>query len=95
MHADAIKIARIVGPSGDPAPRQALPALGRRLLFEALDSTIARVETDAGLDGIGEGCAWGSTDLPAYARRARVPEGPGLGVSPRAGFLGDRVARYP
>ncbi|NND01258.1 MAG: mandelate racemase/muconate lactonizing enzyme family protein [Acidimicrobiia bacterium] len=39
---------------------------GGRLLFEALDSTFVRVDTDAGISGWGEGCPWGSTYLPAF-----------------------------
>ena len=43
---------------------------GGRLRFDALDSTIVAVETDAGITGWGEGCPWGHTYLPAH--------GPGL-----------------
>lgn len=39
---------------------------GGRLLFERLDSTFVRLETDNGLIGWGEGCPWGSTYLPAF-----------------------------
>ncbi|MDJ0770436.1 MAG: mandelate racemase/muconate lactonizing enzyme family protein [Ilumatobacter sp.] len=45
---------------------------GGRLAFERLDSTIVRLETDAGLAGWGEGCPWGSTYLPAFARGIRA-----------------------
>jgi len=49
---------------------------GGRLLFETLDSSFVRIETDAGLVGWGEGCPWGSTYLPAYPGgiRAAVAE---------------------
>lgn len=43
---------------------------GGRLRFDGLDSTILRIDTDAGLSGWGEGCPWGHTYLPAH--------GPGL-----------------
>ena len=60
---------------------------GGRLHFERLDSTIVRLDTDAGLVGYGEGCPWGSTYLPAFARgvRAGVEElAPSvLGLDPR------------
>ena len=39
---------------------------GGWLLFERLDSTFVRVETDEGLVGWGEGCPWGHTYLPAH-----------------------------
>ncbi len=39
---------------------------GGRLLFEQLDSTFVKVETDEGIVGWGEGCPWGSTYLPAF-----------------------------
>ncbi len=44
---------------------------GGRLHFERLDSTIVRIDTDEGITGWGEGCPWGSTYLPAYARGIR------------------------
>ncbi len=45
---------------------------GGRLKFERLDSTIVRVDTDEGVSGWGEGCPWGSTYLPAFARGIRA-----------------------
>ncbi len=39
---------------------------GGRLLYEQLDSTFVKLETDAGIVGWGEGCPWGSTYLPAF-----------------------------
>ena len=45
---------------------------GGRLHFEALDSTILRLETDEGVVGWGEGCPWGSTYLPGFARGVRA-----------------------
>ena len=61
---------------------------GGRLLFERLDSTFVRLDTDAGITGWGEGCPWGSTYLPAFPagiRAAIVHElGPAVvGFDPR------------
>lgn len=48
---------------------------GGRLKFESLDSTILRIDTDAGLSGWGEGCPWGESYLPAHGPgiRAALP----------------------
>lgn len=60
---------------------------GGRLKVERLDSTIVRLDTEEGFAGWGEGCPWGSTYLPAFARgiRAGVEElAPAvLGLDPR------------
>ncbi|MDH3500455.1 MAG: mandelate racemase/muconate lactonizing enzyme family protein [Acidimicrobiia bacterium] len=60
---------------------------GGRLLFERLDSTFVRIETDEGVTGWGEGCPWGSTYLPAFPGgiRAAIAElAPTvLGMDPR------------
>ncbi len=60
---------------------------GGRLRLDRLDSTLVRVGTDEGLVGWGEGCPWGSTYLPAFARgiRAGIEElAPAvLGLDPR------------
>ena len=45
---------------------------GGRLLFENLDSTFIRLETDAGITGWGEGCPWGHTYLPAHGAGLRA-----------------------
>ncbi len=45
---------------------------GGRLHVDRLDSTIVRVDSDEGLTGWGEGCPWGSTYLPAFARGIRA-----------------------
>ncbi len=45
---------------------------GGRLKFECLDSTIVQIDTDRGLCGWGEGCPWGVTYLPAFARGIRA-----------------------
>jgi len=45
---------------------------GGRLKFEKLDSTIVRIDTDAGICGWGEGCPWGVTYLPAFGRGIRA-----------------------
>lgn len=60
---------------------------GGRLKFEVLDSTLVRVDTDAGISGWGEGCPWGVTYLPAHGHgiRAAMEElAPALlGLDPR------------
>ena len=60
---------------------------GGRSHYERLDSTIVRLDTDEGIVGWGEGCPWGSTYGPAFARgvRAGVEElAPAvLGLDPR------------
>lgn len=56
MHADAIKIACIVVHQATLPLEKPFRLSGGRLVFEALDSAIARVATNAGIDGIGEGC---------------------------------------
>lgn len=45
---------------------------GGRLLFEELDSTFVRIETDDGVSGWGEGCPWGHTYLPAHGGGIRA-----------------------
>lgn len=45
---------------------------GGRLRFECLDSTFVRIDTDAGLQGWGEGCPWGITYLPAFGGGIRA-----------------------
>lgn len=45
---------------------------GGRLKFERLDSTILRIDTDAGISGWGEGCPWGVTYLPAFGKGIRA-----------------------
>ncbi len=40
--------------------------------YEALDSTLVRVETDSGLEGWGEICPWGRNYLPEFAEGARA-----------------------
>lgn len=54
---------------------------GGRLKFEALDATLVRMETDAGLVGWGEGTPWGHTYVPAH--------GPGIraGLETMAPFI--------
>ena len=39
---------------------------GGRLKFEVLDATFVKLETDAGIDGWGEGTPWGHTYVPAH-----------------------------
>ncbi len=39
---------------------------GGRLHVQELDTTFVRIGTDAGIEGWGEGCPWGSTYLPAF-----------------------------
>lgn len=45
---------------------------GGRLKFERLDSTLLRIDTDAGLSGWGEGCPWGHSYLPAHGPGIRA-----------------------
>lgn len=45
---------------------------GGRLLFERLDSTFVKIDTDQGLTGWGEGCPWGHTYLPAHGGGIRA-----------------------
>lgn len=45
---------------------------GGRLKFEVLDSTIVRLDTDAGHEGWGEGCPWGHTYVPAFGGGTRA-----------------------
>ncbi|HKJ50192.1 MAG TPA: enolase C-terminal domain-like protein [Gammaproteobacteria bacterium] len=45
---------------------------GGRLKFECLDSTLLRIDTDAGIAGWGEGCPWGVTYLPAFGKGIRA-----------------------
>lgn len=45
---------------------------GGRLKFTKLDSTVVSIETNAGVTGWGEGCPWGTTYLPAFARGIRA-----------------------
>lgn len=40
--------------------------------YSAVDSTIVRIRTDAGLEGWGEICPWGPTYLPEFAEGARA-----------------------
>ncbi|CDX37095.1 Mandelate racemase/muconate lactonizing protein [Mesorhizobium sp. ORS 3359] len=45
---------------------------GGRLKIEKLDSTLVRVDTDAGVSGWGESCPWGNTYTPADGPRVRA-----------------------
>lgn len=45
---------------------------GGRLRFDRLDSTLVRLETDAGVEGWGEACPWGHTYLPAHGPGVRA-----------------------
>jgi len=45
---------------------------GGRLKFETLDATFARIDTDEGIHGWGEGCPWGVTYLPAHGKGIRA-----------------------
>lgn len=46
--------------------------MGGRQIFDALDSTIIRLDTDEGVTGWGENCPWGASYLPAHAPGARA-----------------------
>lgn len=45
---------------------------GGRLLFEKLDSTFVRIDTDEGITGWAEACPWGHTYLPAHGPGIRA-----------------------
>ena len=45
---------------------------GGRLKFDSLDSTIVRIDTDTEINGLGEGCPWGHTYLPAFGEGLRA-----------------------
>ena len=60
---------------------------GGRLRFDCLDSTLVRIDTDAGISGWGEGCPWGVTYLPAFGRGIRA------GIDELAPLLLGRDAR--
>ncbi|MEM6759134.1 MAG: enolase C-terminal domain-like protein [Pseudomonadota bacterium] len=45
---------------------------GGRLKFECLDATFAKLETDAGITGWGEGTPWGHTYVPAHGPGIRA-----------------------
>ena len=62
---------------------------GGRLRFECLDSTLVRIDTDAGISGWGEGCPWGVTYLPAFGKGIRA------GIDELAPLLLGRDPRQP
>ncbi|MEO1066354.1 MAG: mandelate racemase/muconate lactonizing enzyme family protein [Pseudomonadota bacterium] len=45
---------------------------GGRLLFEVLDATFVKLQTDAGVTGWGEGTPWGHTYVPAHGPGIRA-----------------------
>lgn len=45
---------------------------GGRLHYTALDSTVVLIDTDEGLQGLGESCPWGASYLPAFAKGVRA-----------------------
>ncbi|MEO0379750.1 MAG: enolase C-terminal domain-like protein [Pseudomonadota bacterium] len=45
---------------------------GGRLKFEALDATLVKIDTDAGVTGWGEGTPWGHTYVPAHGPGIRA-----------------------
>lgn len=45
---------------------------GGRLLFEVLDASFVKLETDAGITGWGEGTPWGHTYVPAHGPGIRA-----------------------
>lgn len=62
---------------------------GGRLHYQELDTTFVCLHTDAGIDGWGEGCPWGSTYLPAF------PGGLRAGIEELApAVLGANPARH-
>ena len=67
MRIDRITVYRLELPLSHPYSLS-----GGRLKFERLDSTMVSLETDDGLIGWGEGCPWGSTYLPGFAKGLRA-----------------------
>ncbi len=90
MKISAITVHRVELPLASPYRLS-----GGRLLFERLDSTIVRVDTDEGVHGWGEVCPWGSSYLPMHGAgvRAAMEElAPAvLGCDPRRLDVLDRV----
>lgn len=62
---------------------------GGRLRYDRLDSTLLRIDTDAGICGWGEGCPWGVTYLPAFGKGIRA------GIDELAPVLLGRDPRQP
>ncbi len=67
-----MKITRISVYQADLPLKKPYFLSGGKLRFDALDSTMVSVETDAGFTGWGEGCPWGVTYLPAFGRGIRA-----------------------
>ncbi len=83
-----MKITRISVWHADLPLAESYRLSGGRLVFEELDTTFVRIDTDAGVSGRGEGCPWGHTYLPAHGPGLRAGLdilGPALiGHDPRA-----------
>ncbi|MEM8786850.1 MAG: mandelate racemase/muconate lactonizing enzyme family protein [Pseudomonadota bacterium] len=62
-----MKISRISCWSVPIPLREPYVLRGGRTRVDALDSTIIRIDTDAGVHGWGEACPWGKRYLPAHA----------------------------
>ncbi|MEM7223361.1 MAG: mandelate racemase/muconate lactonizing enzyme family protein [Pseudomonadota bacterium] len=67
MQIDRISVYRLELPLSHPYSLS-----GGRLKFDRLDSTFVSIETDEGYTGWGEGCPWGATYLPAFAKGLRA-----------------------
>jgi len=67
-----VKITRISVYHKDLPLRDPYWLSGGRLLFEVLDATFVKVETDAGITGWGEGTPWGHTYVPAHGPGIRA-----------------------
>jgi cis-L-3-hydroxyproline dehydratase len=67
-----MKITRIAAYGVELPLREGAYRWGGGLEIRVFDSTIVRVETDAGLSGVGEVCPLGPVYLPAYAEGARA-----------------------
>ena len=67
-----MKISRITLWQLDLPLRQPYFLSGGRLRFDRLDSSIIRIDTDAGPSGWGEACPWGHTYLPAHGTGVRA-----------------------
>ncbi len=67
-----MKITRVTVHRLDLPFREPYRLSGGRRLVTALDSTIIRVDTDAGIHGWGEGCPWGHQYIPASGPGVRA-----------------------
>lgn len=67
-----MRISRITAWSVHVPLMKAYALAGGTQVFEGVDSTMIRIDTDEGVSGWGESCPWGSTYLPAHAPGVRA-----------------------